>query len=496
MDQRNYFEQCFKDVQEHNDSQCEELTAGLREGQAQTEVCHGRLHIIETKHSTDSDDLRKAMSALLHHGLDFHAESISSRMARAEQQGRAMATNTEDLDKKLQDSFNVCNESLQKLQARTRDLESTAKLEADKVVTLGKLCKDLAERSDEISAIVSRLEQADEDEGEEDTQRPPSSSKFGLSSKFGSDIEKVMTRAEDTQKAESANKFTGMARMLASRPVSKAGTKLLDDQMNQLLKWKEDMQNEFDGVLRVRRILEEKAEILDILDARTEQLTQQVQTLSGENWMEQLLQATGQQEERARSRGRSPSGRSQSPPQATGVGWTRALRPTKPDDRDLVLKGSSAVGSDDSRTPDPEAGRHRFARHHFHGTGWAKSPPRRPFSAGASRPQVSHSFQMSFQDRLELDQQQKELQEQQLQLEQQLEQQVDQEQEPKPERHCADQKNPTEPPRPSQEGPPTLESLLGGWKVPPVGAARTISRAVPLKVRQGKRRPMSAPSSR
>lgn len=242
--------------------------------------------------------------------------------------------------------------------------------------------------------------------------------------------------------------------MLTNRSLSKAGTNanLADDQLNALLKWKDDMETEFDGVHRIRRILEEKVEILDVLDARTEQLTQQVQALSGENWMEQLMQLP-RQEDRARSRGRSPNGRTPSPPQASGVWWTRTMRPATPgEDKDLMLRGSSAVPvTDDTRAPGSEAGERCFASPNFHGTGWAKSPPRRPISAGA-RPEVSH---------------------------------VQQAQDSEP--------NPQPPPCHSQEGPPTLESL-GGWKAP-AGAAHTICRSGPVKVRQG-RRPMSAPWGR
>lgn len=113
------------------------------------------------------------------------------------------------------------------------------------------------------------------------------------------------------------------------------------DQLQELTEWRNEITAEMDRLHRLGRIMEDRLEAFDQVERRTEDLAQQMQV------------AQAPQE--------APRSRSSSPQHA----W-RALRPQEPG---LRLDGKASY----------------VASPFFQGTGWAKAPPRRPYSAGAVR---------------------------------------------------------------------------------------------------------------
>lgn len=122
----------------------------------------------------------------------------------------------------------------------------------------------------------------------------------------------------------------------------------LSPQVQSLLRWQEGLREDVNKVLRLGRIVDDKVEAFDVVENRMEELWDQVRGLENNGPMLENNDPQG------RACGRAAQ-RSPSPKQASGAWWNRVLKPDE-----------------------------HFASPNFDGTGWAKSPPRRPYSAGAA----------------------------------------------------------------------------------------------------------------
>ena len=133
-----------------------------------------------------------------------------------------------------------------------------------------------------------------------------------------------------------------------SMAVSKVRMAQTMDQLQDLAQWRNEITLEMDRLQRLGRIMEDRLEAFDQVERRTEDLAQQMQV--------------------AQAPAELPRSRSASPPHA----W-RPLRPQSPN---LRLDGKASIASP-----------------FFQGTGWAKAPPRRPYSAGAVRAEAPTQLQ-------------------------------------------------------------------------------------------------------
>lgn len=149
----------------------------------------------------------------------------------------------------------------------------------------------------------------------------------------------------------------GNERINTGLSVSKAGfssgdiVQCLDD-MQDLLRWRSQARDEMDRLHRLGRIMEDRLEAFDVLERRTEDLAQHLE-------------------------GKGPMPRDPSPPRgarsrSSSPGW-RAVRAGEHPDLTLTGKGSSPAAQPPGHISSPN----------FAGTGFAKVPPRRPYSAGA-----------------------------------------------------------------------------------------------------------------
>ncbi|CAL1130608.1 unnamed protein product [Cladocopium goreaui] len=139
--------------------------------------------------------------------------------------------------------------------------------------------------------------------------------------------------------------------------LSKAGVSSAEivqclEDMQDLVQWRSQVRDEMDRLHRLGRIMEDRLEAFDVLERRTEDLAQH-------------LEGKGPRDP---SPPRGARSRSSSP------GW-RALRSEHPD---LTLTGK---GSSPKAAQPPGY----ISSPNFAGTGFAKVPPRRPYSAGAIR---------------------------------------------------------------------------------------------------------------
>jgi len=150
----------------------------------------------------------------------------------------------------------------------------------------------------------------------------------------------------------------GHDRINTGLSVSKAGVSSAEilqclEDMQDLVQWRSQVRDEMDRLHRLGRIMEDRLEAFDVLERRTEDLAQH-------------LEGKGPREP---SPPRGARSRSSSP------GW-RAVRAGEHPDLTLTGKGSSP------KSAQPPG---YISSPNFAGTGFAKVPPRRPYSAGAIR---------------------------------------------------------------------------------------------------------------
>jgi len=132
------------------------------------------------------------------------------------------------------------------------------------------------------------------------------------------------------------------------------------EELEELTHWRQEVKDEMDRLHRLGRIMEDRLEAFDVVERRTKDMAEQLEAMAP----------------RDSSPPRGTRSRSSSP------GW-RTFRPGEHPDLTLNGKGSPAKAVEIPQISSP----------HFEGSGWAKAPPRRPYSAGAVRGEVPSQLQ-------------------------------------------------------------------------------------------------------
>lgn len=397
----------------------EESYVGLQETlhqlKTQQETNGHRIRDLDGKVALEARELKQMSKSLLQHGISLTTESISDRAGLTESRLAALETSLQALDAALKDSCVTFHQGLHDVKTQLTQAE---KLQDERLIAVKDQCQELSESRSAISKMVQEFQKTMPLDAGDDQVHPQRES--GVQNL----ISLQTTQESAPQNMEKASPRSGLAIDLRT----------LASQVQSLLRWQEDMREDVNKVFRLGRIFDDKVEAFDVIEHRMEQLWDQVQGL--ENNDPQLRNGHDSAGPGGRDAQRSPS-----PKQASGAWWNRVLRP----DEETCM------------------GKSHFASPNFDGTGWAKSPPRRPYSAGAAcnadKPQQPQSQPPQSAQKLA----------------------------PRRPYSAGAVRSAEKPPQPllqPQENlqsaqprmPPTLGSVLGGALAPPVGGMHTFCR--------------------